>query len=233
MEIEIWSDIICPFCGLGGKRLENALEQFEHADQVKVVHRHFELDERYPVGRTDSVKEKLQAKYAMSAAQVEANSARIEADAAAEGLAPYRTLDNSFGNTAMAHQVLVLAASHGIEAEAWNRLYRAYFGEARDIFTVEGLVELAVEIGLDAEEVREVLADGRYDSKVKADTREAQQLGATGVPFIVIDRRYAIPGAQPTATMLDAIRTAWDERQPAMVTVGDDDASCGPEGCAT
>ena len=233
MRIEIWSDVICPFCGLGAKRLEHALEQFEHRDEVQVVHRSFELDPSYPVGETALVREKLQVKYGLTADQVAANSARIEADAAAEGLHPYHVHDNRFGNTALAHQLLIHAAAAGLGDQAWDRLYQAYFGEMGDIFTIDGLVDLGVEIGLDADEIRAVLTDGRHAAEVKADTAEAQQLGASGVPFIVIDRRYGIAGAQPTATMLDAIRTAWHEQQPAIETVGDDGAgSCGPEGCA-
>lgn len=231
MKIEIWSDVICPFCGLGAKRLEHALSQFEHRAQVEVVHRSFELDPTYPVGETAPVREKLQVKYGLSADQVAANAARIEADAAAEGLQPYHVHDNQFGNTALAHQLLIHAASEGLAEEAWDRLYQAYFGEMGDIFTVDALVDLGAEIGLDVDEVREVLVDGRYAAQVKADTAEAQQLGASGVPFIVIDRRYGIAGAQPTATMLDAIRTAWHEQQP--ITVGGEGAdACGPEGCA-
>lgn len=233
MKIEIWSDVICPFCGLGAKRLEHALEQFEHRDQVQVVHHSFELDPTYPVGETALVREKLQVKYGLTADQVAANSARIEADAAAEGLQPYHVHDNRFGNTALAHQLLIHAATVGLADEAWARIYRAYFGDMSDIFSVDALVDLGVEIGMDADEVRDVLTDGRHAAQVKADTAEAQELGASGVPFIVIDRRYGIAGAQPTATMLDAIRTAWQEKEPAIVTVGDDGAeSCGPEGCA-
>ncbi|MEO6988552.1 MAG: DsbA family oxidoreductase [Aquihabitans sp.] len=233
MKIEIWSDVICPFCGLGAKRLEHALEQFEHRDQVQVVHRSFELDATYPVGETALVREKLKVKYGLTAEQVAANSARIEADAAAEGLQPYHVHDNRFGNTALAHQLLIHAAAEGLGDQAWAQTYEAYFGGMRDIFTIDALVDLGVEIGLKADDVREVLTDGRYAATVKADTAEAQQLGASGVPFIVIDRRYGIAGAQSTATMLDTIRTAWQEQQPAIVTVGDQGAdSCGPEGCA-
>jgi predicted DsbA family dithiol-disulfide isomerase len=231
MEIEIWSDLICPFCGLGNQRLDNALRRFAHADKVTIIHRSFELNPAAPVGEVHTVREMLQEKYGMSDAQVQGQHARIKADAAAEGLVPYEVTDNRVGSTALAHELLAYASEQGREAEAWHHLYRAYFGETRSIFTVDSLVELAVEIGLDADSTREVLTDRRYRDRVHAEQRVAQELGATGVPFIVIDRRYGIAGAQPLDTMLATIEKAWDESRPALVTVGEG-AECGPDGCA-
>src|SRR5664279_4498668 len=154
MEIEIWSDLICPFCGLGNQRLDNALARFAHADQVTVVHRSFELNPAAPVGSVRAVREMLQERYGMTDAQVEAEHARIKADAAAEGLVPYEVTDTSVGSTALAHDLLAYASDQGLEAEAWHHVYRAYFGETRSIFTVDALVELAVQIGLDADATR-------------------------------------------------------------------------------
>lgn len=231
MEIEIWSDLICPFCGLGNQRLDNALRRFAHADSVTVVHRSFELDPAAPVGEVRTVREMLHERYGMSDAQIEMQHSRIRADAAAEGLEPYELTDNNVGSTALAHELLAYASDESVGTEAWHRLYRAYFGEVRSIFTVDALVELAAEIGLDADSTRTVLTDRRYRDRVHADQREAEELGATGVPFIVIDRRYGIAGAQPVDTMLATIERAWDESEPALVTVGDG-AVCGPDGCA-
>jgi predicted DsbA family dithiol-disulfide isomerase len=232
MEIEIWSDVICPFCGLGSKRLENALSRFEHRDQVTVKHRSFELHPSATPGTTKTAREMLKRKYGLTDAQIEAQHRRIEAEANAEGLVPYVLTDNQVGNTALVHELLAFASDQGVEQEAWDHVYRAYWGDVRSIFTVDALVELATEIGLDAEATREVLTDRRYRARVVDDIDVAQQLGATGVPFIVIDRRYGIAGAQPTDVMLATIERAWQESQPALVNVGDGDGDvCGSDGC--
>lgn len=232
MELEIWSDLICPFCGIGNKRLDNALGRFDHADEVTVIHRTFELNPNAPIGETHTVREMLQQKYGLSGPQLKAQHAHLESEAAAEGLVPYVLTDNNVGSTALAHELLAFASDQGLEEQAWHHLYRAYFGEVRSIFTVDALVELAVEIGLDPDETHEVLTDRRYRDRVRAEQRVAQELGATGVPFIVIDRRYGIAGAQPIDTMLATIEKAWDESQPALVTIGEG-ADCGADGCAT
>ena len=173
MEIEIWSDLICPFCGLGNQRLDNALRRFAHADSVTVVHRSFELNPSAPVGEVRTVREMLRERYGMSDAQLKVQHARIEADAAAEGLVPYEVTDNRVGSTALAHELLAYASEQGLGAEAWHHLYRAYFGEVRSIFTVDALVELAVEIGLDADSTRAVLTDRRYRDRVRRAARGA------------------------------------------------------------
>lgn len=231
MEIEIWSDLICPFCGLGQKRLENALARFPHRDQVHVVHRSFELAPNAPIGEVRDARKVLQMKYGMTDAQIEGQHARIVSEAAAEGLVPYVLTDNFVGSTALAHELLAYASDQGLESEAWEHLYRAYFGEVRSIFTVDALVDLGVEIGLDADSVRAVLEDRRYRERVEAEQQVAEELGASGVPFIVIDRRFGIAGAQSVDVMLATIERAWEKSQPALVTVGDG-AECGPDGCA-
>ena len=230
MQIEIWSDVICPFCGLGNKRLENALARFEHRDEVTVKHRSFELHPSATPGKTKTAREMLKRKYGLDDAQIEAQHRRMEAEANAEGLVPYVLTDNQVGNTALVHELLAFASDQGREQEAWAHVYRAYWGETRSIFTPDALVELATEIGLDPDETRAVLTDRRYRARVVDEMDEAQQLGATGVPFIVIDRRYGIAGAQPTDVMLATIERAWQESHPALVTVGDGDV-CGPDGC--
>lgn len=211
MKIEIWSDVICPWCGIGLNRLERALEGFEHRDEVEVVHRSFQLDPRYS-GEPRPVREMLSQKYGMGPAQLDAMVARVEAIAAADGLSPYQAGANRAGNTRLAHELLALASERGLEDAAWRRLYRAYFGEGRSVFEVESLVELGQELGLDPDEVRGALADGRYRGRVAADDEEARALGATGVPFVVVDRRYRIAGAQPLEVFRDVVERAWRER---------------------
>jgi predicted DsbA family dithiol-disulfide isomerase len=232
MEIEIWSDIICPFCGIGNARLERAIANFEHRDEVTVVHRSFQLDPTAPSDETRSVRDVLRAKYGLSEDQLVAQHARLAEVAAEEGLVPYLLTDNRVGNTELAHQLAAHAAEHGLADEAWRALYRRYFGEAGDVFTIDGLVDLAGEIGLDPVETRAALEERRYTKQVWREAADAQRLGATGVPFVVIDRRYGIAGAQPYEVFEETLERAWDASHPEIVGSPDGDGLCGPDGCA-
>lgn len=232
MRVEIWSDIICPWCGLGNKRLADAVASFAHADEVEVIHRSYQLDPSQPVGETMAVAEMLAAK-GYSPGQIVASQDRIEAMAAEEGLRPYRVRDNRAGNTQLAHELMAYARAHGVYRDAWDALYRAYFGDARNIFDVEELVTLATELGLDADDARDALLTGRHRAEVEHDRREAAQLGARGVPFVVIDRRYGVSGAQPTEVFRAALDEAWEASATALVNAATDSASaCDAEGCA-
>lgn len=206
MRVEIWSDLICPWCGLGQHRLEQALQQLGRKD-VEVVHRSYQLDPAAPA-QTRSVREMLAKKYGASEAQIESMTGRVERLAKADGLQPYRVGDNRVGNTALAHQFAAWAGTQGKGREAWKLLYATYFGEGGDIFDAAALAALAPKLGLDAEGARAALAEGRFAAQVEADAREAAAMGSSGVPFIVIDRRYAIEGAQPTELMLQALQAA-------------------------
>src|ERR1700735_5920143 len=145
--------------------------------------------------------------------QIDAMTQRVEGLADAEGLRPYHVLDNQVGSTALAHELLAYAADQGKQAEAWHHLFTAYFGEARPIFSIEDLVTLASEIGLDPEDAQEALQSHRYAARVADEGRDAAALGATGVPFFVIDRRYGVAGAQPVDTLLAALARAWGGRR--------------------
>ncbi|MFJ4199360.1 DsbA family oxidoreductase [Streptomyces sviceus] len=236
MRVEIWSDIACPWCYVGKARFEKALEAFPHRDGVEVVHRSFELDPGRDKGDVQPVLAMLSKKYGMSEAQAQAGEENLGAQAAAEGLA-YRTRDRDHGNTFDLHRLLHLAKEHGRQDELIQILYRANFAEERSLFTEgdERLVELAVEAGLDADEVRRVLADPTaYADEVRADEREAAELGANGVPFFVLDRKYGVSGAQPAEVFSQALTQAWGNRSPLkLIDQGDAGAeACGPDGCA-
>jgi len=200
MKIEIWADVICPWCGLGQRRLDLAVAELGRAD-VEVVHRSYQLDPR-AASEPRPVRDMLRAK-GMTEAQMEATWARIAAMAAQDGLSPY-LLDTVVGNTSQVHELLAFASSKGLEDVAWKRVYRAYFGERRSIFGVDALVELGTELGLDSTETRAALTDATYRAKVADDVREARELGVSGVPYVLIDRKRAISGAQP----LDVFRQA-------------------------
>jgi predicted DsbA family dithiol-disulfide isomerase len=234
MKVEIWSDVICPWCGLGTHRLERALARFEHGGDVEVIHRSFPLDPTLPSGPGLTPREMLRRKYGMADAQIEASTRRIERMAASEGLAPYIVLDNTVANTELTHELLAYATAQGKNREAWQRMFRAYFGEARSVFDIEALVDLADELGLDRASSRQVLEDRTFRQQVEDEARQAQLLGARGVPFIVIDGRYAVAGAQETDTLLGVLRQVWDETHPPLAPTSlaeDAEGLCGPDGC--
>ena len=216
MKIEIWADLICPWCGLGLHRLDRALAAFAHRDQVEIVHHSFQLDP--DASETPQpVSELLKKKYDLTDAEFHASTAKLEALAAADDLTPYHVGDNVVGNTSLAHELAALAADRRLSEPTWKRLYRAYFGEQRPIFDVESLVELGGEIGLDPVEVREALTDRRYRERVLADGAEAQALGSTGVPFVVIDRRISVAGAQSIDVFREALERAWREQPQSVI----------------
>lgn len=224
MRVEVWADIICPWCGLGIHRLQKALGQFPHRADVEVVHRSFQLDPSFPPGEVMPSRDMLLAK-GLSGEQIASSQARIEAMAASEGLQPYRVAGSLAGNTGLAHELLAYATAEGHHAEAWQRMFTAYFGEGRPVFGEPALLDLAEEIGLGRDGARAALASHRYAAQVEADAQEAAALGATGVPFFVIDRRYGVSGAQPAGVMLEVLQQAWDASHPASTIPGATPAS--------
>ncbi|MFJ7233891.1 DsbA family oxidoreductase [Streptomyces tendae] len=233
MRVEIWSDIACPWCYVGKARFEKALAAFPHRDGVEVVHRSFELDPGRAKDDVQPVLTMLTAKYGMSQAQAQAGEDNLGAQAAAEGL-DYRTRDRDHGSTFDMHRLLHLAKERGRHEALLDAFYRGNFADERSVFNDDArLVELAVGAGLDAEEVRAVLANpDAYADAVRADEREAAQLGATGVPFFVLDRAYGVSGAQPAEVFTRALTQAWGERTPLKPVDGGDAQVCGPDGCA-
>jgi predicted DsbA family dithiol-disulfide isomerase len=214
MQVEIWSDVVCPWCYLGKRRFERALESFDHRGEVSVVYRSFELDPSAPAGVSTPTVELLASKYGMTAEQARAAQRQMEQRAAGDGL-EFRMSDLRSGNTRDAHRLLHLAKEHGRQAELAERLHRAYFTEQASIFDHASLTGLAVEAGLDRDEVTRVLASDEYGDAVDTDEAMAQALGATGVPLFVIDRRYGISGAQPPEVIVRALDQAWADAEAA------------------
>ena len=238
MKVEIWSDVVCPWCYIGKRRFESALAQFAHRDDVEVEWRSFELDPSTESvsspGQGPNHAELVATKYGMPLAQAEAAVASVTRAAAAEGLDFH--LDRSLqSNTFDAHRLVHLAADHGRQGEVKERFMRAYFGEAEPVGDHDALVRLAVDAGLDRDEVVRVLATDEYADAVRADEAEARVLGISGVPFFVVDRKYGVSGAQPADQLLQVLERAWSERPPlTLVGAGQQDTqeSCGPDGCA-
>ena len=210
MQVEIWSDVVCPWCYLGKRRFEKALESFAHRDEVEVVYRSFELDPSAPQEADIPTVQRLAAKYGMTVSEAEQAQGQMEQRAAGDGLT-FRMDGLRSGNTRDAHRLLQLAKVSGRQAQLMERLHSAYFTEQDSIFDHAALTRLASEAGLDKSEVTQVLAGDDYADAVDADELIARQLGATGVPFFVIDRRYGVSGAQPAATLANALERAWDD----------------------
>lgn len=234
MRVEIWSDIACPWCYVGKARFEKGLAAFDHRDEIEVVHRSFELDPGRAKGDTALVVDMLAATYGRSREEALSMEENVAANARSEGLG-YRVEGRDHGSTFDIHRLLHLAKARGRQDELLGLAYRANFAEERSVFDPETLVALAVEAGLDEAEARDVLADpDRYADDVRADEREAAELGANGVPFFVLDRRYGVSGGQPAELFTQALEQAWQSRTPApLTTLADsaaDGAACGPDG---
>ena len=207
MLVEVWSDFVCPWCYLGKRRLEQALAGFAHGDRVDIAWRSFELEPDAPTTPADLTSQ-LTSRYGMSDEDAAERHRHMTALAAESGLT-YRLDIAQLGNTFDAHRLLHIARADGRQAEANERLLRAYFSEGRAISDPDMLVELAADAGVDAGRARAALADGSFAADVREDEREAAELGITGVPFFVLGRRYAVSGAQPADLLQHALERAW------------------------
>jgi predicted DsbA family dithiol-disulfide isomerase len=207
--IEIWSDVVCPWCYLGKRRFETALSHFEHRDDVEVVWRSFELDPTAEAEPAGTPAERLAAKYGMSAEDVAASHARLTALAAEEGL-EYHLDRTRGGNTFDAHRLIQLGKERGVQDAVKERLMRAYFTETESIGDHETLVRLGTEAGLDAEEARAVLASDDFAEAVREDEELGRRIGINGVPFFVFGRRYGVSGAQTADVLLEALDKSWE-----------------------
>ncbi|MFC4912162.1 DsbA family oxidoreductase [Actinomadura gamaensis] len=213
MRVDIWTDIVCPWCYIGQARFDAALAGFEHRDQVEVVQHSYELAPDLSPAETGPVLEMLMDKYGMSREQAEQAEARVAGLAAAEGL-PY-TSNRANGNTFDAHRLLHLAAERGLGDDLRRALYRANFGGEASVFDADALTEIASSVGLDAAEARSVLAGDAYGDAVREDERTAAQIGVRGVPFFVLDGKYGVSGAQETGTLIEALNQVWNETHRA------------------
>lgn len=227
MRVDVWSDVVCPWCYVGKRRLEDALARFDHAAEVEIVWRAFELNPAAPATYEGDNVDRLARKYGVSRAEAEAMNDRVTRIADDEGLA-FRLDIARPGNTFDAHRLLHLAADRGVQDALKEELLAAYQTRGEAIGDHDVLVRAAVVVGIDEAEARDILASNGYADEVRADERAAQEIGVTGVPFFVLDGRYAVSGAQPSDVLLQLLERAWSERLPVHVLAGD---ACGPDGC--
>jgi predicted DsbA family dithiol-disulfide isomerase len=228
MLVEIWSDIACPWCYVGKRRFAAALAGFEHRDEVRVAWRSFELDPAAPRERPVDGATHLAEKYGTSREEALVMQRRMTEVAAGEGL-DFRFDRARGGNTFDAHRLLHLAAAHGAQDAVKERFMRAYLSEGEPIGDPSALERLAVEAGLPAAEVREVLGRDRYAAEVREDERTAAALGIHAVPFFVVDRALGAAGAQPPEVLGELLRRGWEARGAVPVVAGGE--ACGPDGC--
>ena len=214
MKVEIWSDVVCPWCYVGKRNLEAALAEFPHADEVTVEWRSFELVASTPQQMDLSMVEVLPRKYGMSPDEATAANRQMTELAAKVGLEYH--LDNvQIGNTFDAHRLIHLADTQGLGGAMKERLLAAYFTEGRSVSDPAELADLGVEVGLDRTRVDAVMAGDEFGAEVRADEAQAVELGCTGVPFFVVDGKFGIPGAQPPDVLLRLLNRVWDKSMEA------------------
>ena len=213
MKVEIWSDVLCPFCYIGKREFEHALAQFAHKDDVEVIWKSFELDPNAPVNNEKDMYDLLASKYGRTREETITNVRSVVERADSVGLA--YEMDRAIPtNSFDAHRLLQYAKSVGKGDAMKERLLKAYFMEGAHIGDHQQLKTLADDVGLDTAKVTQLLASDAYTDEVRNDEREAQEIGVRGVPFFVVDRRYAVSGAQSNEHFLEVLNKAWEERVP-------------------
>ncbi|WP_448699431.1 DsbA family oxidoreductase [Mucilaginibacter sp. AW1-3] len=226
LKVEIWSDVMCPFCYIGKRRFEGALQQFENADNVEVIWKSFQLDPAMKSEPGKNIHEYLAERKGFSLERSIQLHEQMTANAAELGL-DYNFDKAVIANSFDAHRFSHLAKAHGVQDAAEEALFKAYFTDGKDISDHDTLATLGAAIGLDPALVKQTLAGNQYADEVNQDIYEAQQIGARGVPFFVLGDKYAVSGAQPTETFLGALNQTWNEVMPAESIDG---PVCGPDG---
>jgi predicted DsbA family dithiol-disulfide isomerase len=234
MQVEIWSDVACPWCYIGKRRFEGALAQFKHRDQVEVIWRSYQLDPSTPRASGQPVYEVLEKKMHLSREKAIAMNDHVSALAAQEGL-DYHMDKAQYDNSFDAHRMVHLAAAHGKQDAMEERLFKAYFTDGIAIGEHEALLQLASEIGLDAAEARATLDSDAYADEVRADLERADAFGIQGVPFFAIDETYGISGAQPAELFKSTMEQIWTESHPLIQlesAASQDAGQCTDESCS-
>lgn len=230
MKVDIWSDVMCPFCYIGKRHFEEALAKFENGKDIEVVWHSFQLDPDAEAQPGKSAYEYLAERKGQSlewSKQVHSQVTQMAADAGLTYNFDKAVVANSFD----AHRIVQLAKKHGKGDAMEEQLFKAYFTEGKDIANDATLTELATSIGLNKEEVEEVLSSDKYADDVQEDVATASRLGINGVPFFVINNKYGVSGAQPSATFVQALQQAWAEyeKEKSPLTMVDGDAAtCEP-----
>lgn len=233
LKVQIWSDIMCPFCYIGKRRIEEALNQFEHKKSVKIEWKSFELDAGFIPSTDDNLAEHLAEKYRKDTDWAQNMLDNMTQNAKTAGL-DFNFEKAVLANSHNAHRLLHLAKKHNLANELEELLFKAYLTDGKDLNNLDTLSELGIEIGLEAEAIAQVLHSNAYSQEVKQDIQQANAIGVQGVPFFVFDNKYAISGAQPATAFLQTLEKVWQEGQfDSKVTVLNDtnENSCDINGC--
>jgi predicted DsbA family dithiol-disulfide isomerase len=229
MNVEIWSDVMCPFCYIGKRKFEKALEQFPHKDDIKIIWKSFQLDPSTVTDPSLNTIENLRLKKGWSKEQAAETIAHV-ADIAKQVGLNFNFDKAVVANSFDAHRLSHLAKKYNLQNELEEKLFFAYFSEGKNTADYETLLKIALEIGMDEAEVSEVLKGNTFANEVHQDIEQAQQIGVRGVPFFVLNQKYGISGAQESDTFLQALHKAYDETK--LVDISNNDAAiCGPDGC--
>jgi predicted DsbA family dithiol-disulfide isomerase len=232
MKVEIWSDVMCPFCYIGKRRFENALQHFEHKDEVEIEWKSFQLNPDMETNPDTSINQYLADVKGFTLDHARQMNDHVTQMAAEVGL--IYNLDKAVvANSFNAHRFSHLAKKHGLGIEAEEQLFKAYFTDGKNIDNQDTLVELGKELGLDAVEIKQALESGAYADEVKHDIETAQYLGIRGVPFFVLNNKYAISGAQGVPVFEETIEKAfneWQKENPKPKLEIIEGESCGPDG---
>jgi len=230
MNVEIWSDVMCPFCYIGKRKFEYALNEFAHKEQVNIVWKSFQLNPDMKTEPGKNINQYLADIKGWSLDEARRMNDRVTAMASEVGLS-YDFDKAVVANSWDAHRLIQLAKQNGLGDAAEERLFRAYFTEGLDTADQATLLELGTEIGLASADVQQMLQSNQFADAVSQDVYEAQQVGARGVPFFVLNRQYAVSGAQQPETFLGALNTAWSEWEkanPAIAELPTDGPACTP-----
>lgn len=233
LNIQIWSDIMCPFCYIGKRRIEEALSQFEHQEAVAIEWKSFQLDANFIPSSDDNIAEHLAEKYQKDMDWAQNMLENTTQNAKTAGL-DFHFEKSVMANSHNAHRLLHLAKKHNLANELEELLFKAYFTDGKDLNNLDTLAELGISVGLEAEALAQVLHSDTYSKEVKQDIQQANSIGVQGVPFFVFDNKYAISGAQPSAAFLQVLEKVWQEGQfDSKITLVNSvtENSCDINGC--
>lgn len=231
MQVEIWSDVMCPFCYIGKRKMEAALEKFEHKNDVEIIWKSFQLNPDMKTEAGKNINQYLAEAKGWSLQKASEMNAHVTQMAKDAGLT-YNMDKAVVANSFDAHRLSHLAKKHGLQDKMEERIFAAYFTEGKNTADHDTLVQIGCEVGLDKTEVANMLGSDAYAADVEQDVYEAQQVGVRGVPFFVLGRKYAVSGAQDSETFLQALNQTWQEIGPKPTAMeSTDGAVCTPDGC--
>jgi len=233
LKIQIWSDVMCPFCYIGKRKIEEAISQFENKDSVVIEWKSFELDPSFVATPNQNIAEHLADKYGRDIDWAKSMLENMTVNAKNNGL-DFHFEKSILANSLNAHRLIHLAKKHNLSNELKEQLFKAYLTDGKDVNNWNTLEEIGVKVGLPIDEIIELITTNNYTKEVREDQQEAQALGVTGVPFFVFDNKYAVSGAQTTDVFLKTLEKTWAEgnfSNTIQLQNSKEANSCGIDGC--